>query len=175
MISIKIDFDIDKDFIQLFHSASQHEFTIVENGEMTLDEVRKYLLEVQRTKTMQAQERLGFLKVYDDDKLVGLSVPRTIKEKEHKVWRLPPDKEYCRMGMIFIDEAYRGKGIGKEAARLFKEKYPNILWTIDPVNIASKKVAGSIDLKHNATLYLKGMQWRHKPWSHERELEIWSN
>jgi RimJ/RimL family protein N-acetyltransferase len=66
-------------------------------------------------------------------------------------------------------------GFGREAARLFKGLYDNVLWTIDPTNEASKKVAAYIGLTHNATLYLKDRSWKHTPWGHDRELEIWSN
>lgn len=79
------------------------------------------------------------------------------------------------MGMIFIDEQYRGQGIAKEAALLFKKDYNNILWTIDPENKSSKKVAAFIGLKHHTTLFLKGKAWRHEPWLHDRKLEIWSD
>lgn len=170
-----IDFEVDEEFIQMFHRASQHEFTILEDGKLTLNQIRKLLAEVQSTKKLQDQERLGFLKIYDEDKLVGLSVPRSIKKKEHKVWGLPPDKDYYRMGMIFIDEPYRGKGYGKDAASLFQREFENILWTIDPVNEPSKKLASYIGLTHNQTLYIKGKIWRHEPWRHDRELEVWSN
>lgn len=175
MIKIKIDFDIDDDFIKMFHRAGQHEFTLVSEGKLTLEETKEKLLECQETKIFQDHPRLGFLKVYDEDTLVGLSMPRKISEKEYKVWCLDPTKDYYRMGMIFIDEPYRGKGYAKVAGHLFKRDYQNLLWTIDPTNDASKKVANDLGLKHNANLYLKERQWRHTPWGHDRILEIWSN
>lgn len=175
MISVKIDFNLDEDFINMFHRAGQHEFTLVSDGKLSLEEAREKLLECQETKMFQDHERIGFLKVYEDDTLVGLSMPRKISLKEHRVWCLDPSKEYYRMGMIFIDEPYRGKGIAKIAGHIFKREHENLLWTIDPMNDASKKVATDLGLKHNASLYLKGREWRHSPWDHERVLEIWSN
>lgn len=175
MITIKIDFNFDDEFVKLFFEASKNEFTIVDEGQLTLEQVRDKLTECQRTNTFQDHSRLGFLKIYKDDTLVGLSVPRVITKKEHKVWCLPDDKTYYRMGMIFINEDYRGQGIAKEAAYQFKREYKNLLWTIDPSNTPSKKVATSIGLSHNATLYLRGRAWRHEPWLHNRKLEIWSN
>lgn len=175
MLKLKIDFDVDDEFIEMFHRASLHEYTIINEGKMSLEDTRKLVEEVCKTGKMQDQTRLGFLRIYDNDTLVGLSVPRYIKKVEHKVWCLSPDKDYYRMGMVFIDEPYRGKGYGKDGALLFKRDYHNILWTVDPGNDASKKVADYIGLQHNATLYLKDKSWRHEPWDHDRELEVWSN
>lgn len=175
MITIKIDFNFDDDFVELFHKATLHEFTIVENGNLTLETARDVLIKTQRTKSFQGHERLGFLKIFKDGVLVGLSMPRVIAKREHKVWNLPNDKTYYRMGMIYIDEKYRGQGIAKKAAFEFQKDYNNILWTIDPANVASKKVAKAIGLKHHTTLFLKGKSWRHEPWVHDRKLEIWSN
>ena len=175
MVNIKIDFDIDEEFIEMFHRASQHEYTILDDGKMSLDEIRDYADKVCKTGVMQDQPRLGFLRIYDGEELVGLSVPRAIHKREHKVWCLPSDKVYYRMGMIFIDEPYRGMGYGKDGVLLFMRMYENILWTVEPANESSKKLAAYVGLTHNVTLYLKGSSWRHEPWQHERELEIWSN
>lgn len=175
MITIKIDFNFDDDFVELFHKASLNEFTIVNDGKLTLETARDVLVKCQETKKFQDHERLGFLKIYRNGILVGLSMPRVITKREHKVWNLPNDKTYYRMGMIFIDEQYRGQGIAKEAALLFKKDHDNILWTIDPENKSSKKVATFIGLRHHTTLFLKGKAWKHEPWLHDRKLEIWSN
>lgn len=175
MTHIVIDFEVNEEFIEMFHRAGQHKYTLFGEGKMSLEEVRDMVREVCRTKKMQDQERLGFLRLYDGDKLVGLSVPRAIQKIEHKVWLLPKDKDYYRMGMIFIDEPYRGKGYGKDAATLFLERYKNLLWTIEPTNEPSKRLAAYIGLERNATLYLKGSAWQHKPWGHDRKLEIWNN
>ena len=61
MVNIKIDFDIDEEFIEMFHRASQHEYTILDDGKMSLDEIRDYADKVCKTGVMQDQPRLGFL------------------------------------------------------------------------------------------------------------------
>lgn len=175
MLRIEIDFNFDDTFVEMFERAGKNEYTIVQNGSLTTEGIRELLREVQKTKVFSGQERLGLLKILDDDTLVGLSVPRVITKKEHNVWCLPTDKEYHRMGMIYIDEPYRGKSFAKIAASLFKDQYPNLLWTIEPSNIASKKVAEYIGLKHNVTLYTNGKAWKHTPWKHTGVLEVWSN
>lgn len=170
-----ISFDFDDDFVSMFTRACRHEYTMCFDGKLNEDELRVKLLELQQTKRFQDKERLGLLKIYDGDTLVGLSVPRVVERKEYRAWGLTPDKDYYRMGMIFIDEPFRGKGYAKEAARFFHRTYKNVLWVIDPLNEASKKVASSIGLTHNKTLYIKGTAWQHHPWQHERTLEIWNN
>ncbi len=176
MTSIVIDFDFDDEYAEMLDRAGKNAFTLINDGEATLDEIKDLLAEGQVTKKIQDKERLGYLKIYDDeDRLVGLSLPRVIDPIEYKAWCLPKEKTYHRMGMIFIDEPYRGQGLAKRAAELFKMQFPNILWTIDPTNEPSKKVASHIGLTRNATLYIRGTSWRHTPWEHDRRLEVWSN
>lgn len=175
MVSIEIDFDFDDAFAEMFLRASKHEFTIMNDGELTLEDVKEILTEGQKTGSVQDKERLGYLKIFVDDTLVGLSVPRVIDKREYRAWAIDPEKEYHRMGMIFIDEPYRGQGIAKQAAVQFIQEYPNLIWVIDPVNEPSKKVAAHIGLRHNVSLYTLGSLWRHKPWRHEKVLEVWSN
>lgn len=175
MISIKIDFDFDDDYLEMFKRAGEHEYTTVQEGKLSLEDIRKELEQGSPANKVFGNKRLGYLKVYDDDTLVGLSLPRVIDKREHKAWVLDTEKTYYRMGMIFIDEPFRGRGIAKEAARQFKQEYKNLLWTIEPTNDASKKVADYIGLQHNVSLYINGSVWKHEPWKHERVLEVWSN
>ena len=175
MVEIKIDFDFDDAYAERFERAGKNQYTLVGGGTLALDDIKSLLEEGKKTKIFQDKERLGFLKIYDDGELVGLSVPRVIDKREHAAWCLPLDKTYYRMGMIFIDEPYRGKGIAKDAAYLFKDQFKNLVWTIDPSNEASKKVADYIGLTHNTTLYINGAAWKHTPWKHNRMLEVWSN
>lgn len=177
MVYIEIDFDYDDDFIELFLNACKHKYTIVNDGKVTKKDIIQWCKEAKETEKFQNQKRLGFLKIYEGLTLVGMSVPREIRHEEHEVWNLDPMKVYYRMGMIYVDENHRGKGYAKQAAKDFKDKFENILWTIDVDNEASKKVAASIGLTHNTTLYVSASgKWSHKPFgSAIRTLEIWNN
>lgn len=174
-VSIKIDFDFDDEYVSLLESAGKFEYTIVDEGKHDLNSVRELLEKAQETKIFNCRERLGFLKIYDGEELVGLSMPRVIDPREYTVWKLEGGKVYHRMGMIYLKEEARGKGIGKIAAKLFQEQYPNLLWVIDPRNIPSKRVAASVGLTMNGMLYTLGSRWKHTPWIHDAKLEIWSN
>lgn len=177
MIYIEIDFDYDDDFIDLFLEACRNKYTLVNGGELTRKDIIKICEETVETGKFQNETRLGFLKIYDGLTLVGMSIPREIRHEEHKVWNLDPTKVYYRMGMIYLDENYRGNGYAKQAASEFKNIYENVLWTVHEDNIASKKVAEFIGLKHHTTLFINdNSQWRHEPWKEATHtLEVWSN
>lgn len=177
MIRIKISFDLDEDFIAMFKRAVDSTFIDIGEELPTIEETEKLLRDVQTTQKLSGYERLGFLRVMLDDKCIGLSMPRVIKQTEHVIWGLPKIETYYRMGMIFLDEEYRGKGYAKDAAWEFKRAYKKILWCVDPKNIPSIKVAQSINLQHTLDVYFdENMRWSHRPREEcKKVLQVWRN
>ena len=163
-IELVIDFNIPEGLAELYAESSDCEYVGNKDGVLSVEEAATNLMRYAETKKYGAFERLGIMKIYKDDVLVGFSMPRDIKEKEHKVFLLPEDTQWYRIGTVYIGKAYRGKGIMSGAILKFKEMYPNLLWTCNETNTGSHKsaLAGGLTLSHKVYVG-KERYWEHQP------------
>lgn len=179
MIEIEIDWEVTEPFVKLMYEACKHPYTLYNEGKCTLEEIRAVLDKAADTHMFHNYKRIGFLKIYFNGDLVGLSMPREILEVEHKAWTPATDNTYYRMGMIYLDEDYRGLGIGKEASLKFKEWFNYMIWTCDPANEASKLLAKNLGLSYRNNIYYDAdKNWSHNEYEikdYVRSIEVWTN
>lgn len=145
-----IDFEYDEDVVKMYHASLCTTFT--NEGRTlgrtyTLEQTRNRLYEASKSKTKNNFDLLGFLKVYDNNKLVALSFPRKVIPAEYDINMLSPLNDYYRLSGIYVDEEARGQGIALKALEWFREKFNWVLWTADEDNKASIRVAEKAGLK----------------------------
>lgn len=150
-MKIVLDFNYDKDVIDLYHESLQNEFTTEfrfrPEVKITRELTENRLLLIKRNYEKSGYKLHGILKVYIDNKLAAISFPRPLVDREYDTYNLPATKEYHRLGGIFINPEFRGQGIAGKLAEWLIDKYKNILWTADVSNSSSNKVATKQGLK----------------------------
>ncbi len=167
-INIQLDFEIPKELISLYQQASHDKFIGYENP-ITDEEAEKHLTRYSLTRTYGRMERLGILKIWLDNKLIGFSFPRVIQSTEYRGFKLEETKlDWHRLGTIYIDEAVRGKGITSKVYELFKQDYPNLIWVCEDENQSSKRAALRAGFKHSHYIYFKDSA----TWSFDKDEEF---
>lgn len=163
-VELVIDFTIPEGLSELYAESSDCQYVGSNDGAMDAETALTNLERYATTKKYGAFERIGIMKIYKDGVLVGFSLPRDIKEKEHKVFLLPENTQWYRIGTVYIGKAYRGRGIMRDAIKKFKELYPNLLWTCNETNIGSRMSALSGGLIMSHHIYVgENKYWEHKP------------
>mgnify|MGYP001761695790 CR=1 FL=1 len=163
-VRIVIDFEITPELVGIYSRSTHCTFVGEKDGPYCLSRSAQELQRIATTKMYGNNERLGIMKIYHQDQLVGFALPRVLQVKEHKVFKLDEDQTYHRVGTVFIDHPHRGKGIIGQAIKLFKAIYPNLIWTCDEKNTSSQKAAVKGDLKFSHLIYFKSKtEWSFEP------------
>lgn len=139
-IRIQLDFEVTPELVKLYRDSTESPF-IGYRTPLTFDEAWEKMIGYSLSQTYGKFKRLAIMKIFLDDKLIGFSFPRQIVPKEFSKYKIPGSVNWYRLGTIFIDNAYRGKGVIEEVVSLFRESYPNLIWQCDAENVASCKGA----------------------------------
>ena len=139
-IRIQLDFEVTPELVELYRDSTESPF-IGYKAPLTFDEAWEKMIGYSLSQTYGKFKRLGIMKIFLDDKLIGFSFPRQILPKEFSKYKIPGSVNWYRLGTIFIDNAYRGKGVIKEVVSLFRKSYPNLIWQCNAENAASCKAA----------------------------------
>lgn len=163
--TIGIDFGICPRLVELYADSTNCMFVGEADGPYDLAKAEEMLKKYASTKMYGSHERYGFMKIFYGTVLVGFSIPRAITPKEYRAMKLEEGIEYHRIGTVYIDPKYRGKGIMTAAIAEFRKTYPNIVWACNSLNAASKAAALSAGLKFSHHLYVgKTMEeWQFEP------------
>ena len=159
-IKLQMDFEIPEDLIGVYQRSSTDLF-IGYDAPLSMTEAKKALERYQRTKLFGGVERLCIMKIYKGETLIGFSLPRIVKESEYKGMKIESGTDWYRLGTIFIDKPYRGKGVITEVVKLFQEIYPNICWQCEIANKVSFNSAIKAGFKFSHYLWFnnEGSQW----------------
>lgn len=154
-LKIVIDFSINDDLINLIQEASTCPYAGIGDGTGDFDfkQAKRLLEKVVATGKFAKHTRLGILKMYRDDVLVGFSFPRQVDLREYEKFKLSVLKDYYRTGTIYVGKAYRGQGIAKAVVQEFKQHYKHVLWTCRDCNVTSQATALSVGLRFSHHLY----------------------
>ena len=139
-IRIQLDFEVTPELVKLYRDSTESPFLGYKTP-LALDEAQEKMTGYSLSQRYGNFERLGIMKIFLDDKLIGFSFPRQILPKEFSKYKIPGSVDWYRLGTIFIDSAYRGKGVIEEVVKLFRESYPNLIWQCNAENVASCKAA----------------------------------
>lgn len=159
-INLAIDFDVTDDLIELYSHSTGDEFVGEKDGPLDLEQAAAALNKIVLTGLYGKYPRLGIMKIYLGDKLVGFSMPRAVVKDEHEWFKLPTSLDYYRIGTVFIDPHYRCRGIMKAVIKQFIATYSYVVWTCDVNNTGSAKSALSAGLELKHLLYFnKEKKW----------------
>ena len=162
--TFQIDFGICPRLIKLYADSTNDMFVGEKDGPYDLAKAEQMLNKYATTKVYGGHPRDGFMKIFYGPVLVGFSIPRVIQPKEHKALKLDPKLTYYRVGTVYIDKVYRGKGIMAEVIKEFRKLYPNVVWACNTLNKASKSAAMKGGLKFSHKLYVKDTEnWSFEP------------
>ena len=165
-LKIIIDFEVNPALVQLVQEASMCQYTGIGDGneELSYKQAERLLKKIATSGKFGKYARLGILKMYLDDVLVGFSFPRQVDLREYEKFKLSVLKDYYRTGTIYVGRAYRGQGIAKAVVQEFKQRYRHVLWTCRACNVASQATALSVGLRFSHQLYFdaKG-SWAFEP------------
>ena len=139
-IRIQLDFEVTPELVELYRDSTDNPFLGYKTP-LTLDEAWEKMTGYSLSQTYGKFKRLAIMKIFLGDRLIGFSFPRQILPKEFSKYKIPGSVNWYRLGTIFIDNAYRGKGVIEVVVRLFRESYPNLIWQCNAENIASCKAA----------------------------------
>lgn len=139
-IRIQLDFEVTPELVELYRDSTDSPFLGYKTP-LTLDEAWEKMVGYSLSQTYGKFKRLAIMKIFLGDELIGFSFPRQIVSKEFSKYKIPGSVNWYRLGTIFIDKAYRGKGIIEVVVGLFRESYPNLIWQCDAENMASCKAA----------------------------------
>lgn len=137
-IRIQLDFEVTPELVKLYRDSTESPFLGYKTP-LTLDEAREKMTGYSLSRKYGNFERLAIMKIFLRNKLIGFSFPRQILPKEFSKYKIPGSVDWYRLGTIFIDSAYRGKGVIEEVVKLFRESYPNLIWQCNAENVASCK------------------------------------
>lgn len=154
-LKIVVDFDINDALITLVQEASTCPYSGISTDQEPWEfkQAERMLKKVVSTGKFAKYQRLGILKMYKDDVLVGFSFPRQVDLREYEKFKLSVLKDYYRTGTIYVGKAYRGQGIAKAVVQEFKQHYKHVLWTCRDCNIASQATALAVGLRFSHHLY----------------------
>lgn len=162
--TFQIDFNICPRLIKLYADSSNDMFVGEKDGPYDIVKAEEMLNKYAATKMYGNHHRDGFMKIFYGPVLVGFSFPRVIHPKEHKAFKLEEGVTYHRIGTVYIDKQYRGKGIMAETIKEFRKQFPNVVWVCNTLNSASKATALKGGLKFSHKLYVKDTEnWAFEP------------
>ena len=162
--TIQIDFAICPRLVQLYADSTHDMFVGEKDGPYDLVKAEERLKKYVSAKMDGSHNRDGFMKIFYGSVLVGWAVPRVVDPKEHKALKLDDNLTYHRLGTVYIDPKFRGKGIVADAIKEFRKLNPNVVWTCNELNTASKKAALNGGLKFSHKLYVKDTEnWAFEP------------
>ena len=162
--TFQIDFGICPRLIKLYADSTNDMFVGEKDGPYDLAKAEEMLKKYAATKTYGNHLRDGFMKIFYGPVLVGFSIPRVIHPKEHKALKLDDSLTYYRVGTVYIDPKYRGKGIMADVIKEFRKSRTNVVWACNELNTASKKAALNGGLKFSHKLYVKDTEnWAFEP------------
>lgn len=99
-------------------------------------------LEVERYIQNTLEEGVGYIvKLYDADKVVGLALPRKISPVIRKMFKDHVGDECHQLGIIYVDENYRGYKLSKMIVEYCKSQFQQLLWQCCTTNTPSMKLA----------------------------------
>lgn len=139
-IRIQLDFEVTPELVELYRDSTDSPFLGYKTP-LTLDEAWEKMTGYSLSQRYGKFKRLAIMKIFLGDRLIGFSFPRQILPKEFSKYKIPGSVNWYRLGTIFIDNAYRGKGVIEVVVRLFRESYPNLIWQCNAENVASCKAA----------------------------------
>lgn len=139
-IRIQLDFEVTPELVKLYRDSTESPFLGYKTP-LALDEAWGKMLSYSLSQTYGKFKRLAIMKIFLGDRLIGFSFPRQILPKEFSKYKIPGSVNWYRLGTIFIDNAYRGKGVIEVVVRLFRKSYPNLIWQCNAENVASCKAA----------------------------------
>lgn len=155
IINILIDDSISDELCQLYLDSRQDEF-IGDKTTPSLEEIRTKLSRFISTAEGEI-ERLGILKVFKDDVLIGWSLPRKLLAKEGSYFDVDSaNVAYYRLGTNYLKPEHRGQGYMTDVLKWFKAHYVNIVWECSPDNKPSGTVAIKAGLYFTHTVYVLG-------------------
>ena len=161
-----VDFGISPRLIKLYADSTHCEWVGEKDGPYDLAKAEEMLNKYASTGIYGNHKRDGFLKIFYGNALVGFAIPRAITKKEHPALKLDVSKDYYRIGTVYIDPAYRGKGIMRETIKNFLDLHPNMMWSCNALNKASHAAALSGGLKLSHCLYVKDTDtWAFEPFA----------
>lgn len=174
--TFQIDFGICPRLVELYADSTHDMFVGEKDGPYDLAKAEEMLKKYAETKTYGNHLRDGFMKIFYGPVLVGFAIPRVIHPKEHKALKLDDNLTYYRVGTVYIDRAYRRKGIMSEVIKEFRKLHPNIVWACNEHNKASKAAALKGGLKFSHKLYVKDTEnWAFEPFEGQvRVTEIYT-
>lgn len=152
-IRIQLDFEVTPELVKLYRDSTESSFLGYKTP-LTLDEAQEKMTGYSLSQTYGKFKRLAIMKIFLGDKLIGFSFPRQILPKEFSKYKIPGSVDWYRLGTIFIDNAYRGKGVIKEVVRLFRESYPNLIWQCNAENEVSCKAAINSGFTYTHSYYM---------------------
>ena len=155
-VSIKIDWEIPPDLIGVYSRSSSDPFVGEKDGPYDFGKAHNELLRYADTKKYGKYERLGIMKIYFKDIVIGFAFPRILHSHEYHNYTLFEDnregaKEWYRLGTCYLDESFRGHGIMQQAIAKFRELYPNVVWSCLESNLSSRKTATLAGLEYMTT------------------------
>ena len=125
------------------------------------------------TKEYDGFERLGIMKIFHENVLVGFSMPRKIEAKEELKFKLKEDDTYHRIGPVYITKAHRGKGVMSETIREFQNIVGKMIWTCNELNDVSAKAALSGGLKYSHHIYVtENRQYLFNPFPNQVRVDL---
>lgn len=164
LIKLAIDFEITPELVKLYAESTHCPFVGEKDGPYCEIRAKFELEKIARSKMYGKFERLGIMKIFWEDELVGFSLPREMVEREHPIFKLPEGLKYHRIGTVYVGKGHRGKGIMMHTILMFKTMYPNLVWTCDDANISSQKSAVRGGLKFSHLIYFKSREeWSFEP------------
>ena len=174
--TIQIDFAICPRLVQLYADSTHDMFVGEKDGPYDLVKAEEMLKKYASTKMYGNHHRDGFMKIFYGSVLVGWAIPRVIHPKEHKALKLDDNLTYHRVGTVYIDPKFRGKGIMADVIKEFRKLHHNVVWACNELNKASKKAALNGGLKFSHKLYVKDTEnWAFEPFEEMvRVTEIYS-
>ena len=152
-IRIQLDFEVTPELVELYRDSTESPF-LGYSKSLTLDEAWEKMTGYSLSQTYGKFKRLAIMKIFLRNKLIGFSFPRQILPKEFSKYKIPGSVDWYRLGTIFIDDVYRGKGVIKEVVKLFRESYPNLIWQCNAENEASCKAAVNSGFTYTHSYYM---------------------
>lgn len=171
LVSYTINWEITPELIQHWMAASRCEF--IGGDPVSPVEAHEQLIKLRDTKKFAGRERLGFLNIFYKGRHIGFSLPRVLDTAEYVKYGVSREKEYYRMGTIFVREDYRSRGIATETTRQFMEQHPYIVWEHKIKNVSSQHVALALGMTKRHTLYYdKNHSWYLAPFDHVHRVAL---
>ena len=164
-IHIQMDFSIPDELVGVYQRLTEDEF-LGGPPYLSLESAKEALEHFSKTKIYGGIKIMAIMKIWDGEKLIGISFPRKIIESHYRSLKLEGSHEdWYHLGTVFLDKEHRGKGVITEVIKLFRKTYPNLVWECEVSNLASKKSAckAGFLLSHDIFFQGSGEYWSFEP------------